>query len=145
MTFLKRRNVVIGVLVFGAAAVFLYRFAPAILQSIGGSPASQAISERNLAITREVSAVASYEVPDGTDKVRFTLGLGSDGTVVAVKSTDVLDENTVDENLEKFSQNLIIVIRGKKLSELTSIDRVGKSSLTTAAFNAVLPELQKQL
>lgn len=141
----NRRNLIIGVIIVGVAAILSYRFAPSILEVIGGNSATPAANEPNLAVTREVSAVATYESPGGTDKVRFTISLDASGVVEAVKSTDVLKGDTVSENLAKFSQNLILVIRGKKLSELTSIDRVGTSSLTTAAFNAVLPDLQKQL
>ena len=142
----NKRNLIIGVLiVVGVAALLSYRFVPGILQSIGGTMTPWAANEPNLAVTREVSAVATYESPGGTDKVRFTISLDASGAVNGVKSTDALNGDTVSENLEKFSNGLLLVIRGKKLSELRSIDRVGTSSLTTAAFNAVLPDLQKQL
>lgn len=145
MKFLKtHRIVVIGVLIAGIVAIFSYRFVPSIVRSVGDDSQAGATSD-SAVVRREVSAIATYEVPGGTDKVRFTLGLDSGGNIVAVRSTDVLKGDAVSDNLRKFSEGLLLVIRGKKLSDLKSIDRVGKSSLTTTAFNAVLPDLQKQL
>ncbi len=146
MTFPRtRRNAIIGALVVGVGALLSYRFVPTIVRSIGGNASPQMASGSDLIVAREVSAVATYDAPNGTDKVRFTLGLDSGDAVVAVKSTDALKGDATNENLAKFSEGLLLVIRGKKLSELTSIDRVGKSSLTTAAFNTILPDLQKRL
>lgn len=146
MSYLKsRRNLIIGALVLGVAVILSYRFGPTILQSIGCGSACQAENDPTLLAAREVSAVRAYETPKGTDKVRFTLSLDSTGAVTAVQTTDVLEGDTVSENLREFSDGLLLVLRGKKLSELKAVDRVGKSSLTTAAFNAALPDLKKQL
>ncbi|MDO8552826.1 MAG: hypothetical protein Q7S01_04895 [bacterium] len=136
---------IVGVIVIAAGALFLYRFSTPVVQQVGTTSAPQTQDIPDLAIAREVNAVASYETPGGTDKVRFTLSLDSEGAIVDVKTTDVLNGEAVSENLQKFSQGLLLLIRGKTLSELKSIDRVGKSSLTTAAYNSALPDLQKQL
>ncbi|MDO8575830.1 MAG: hypothetical protein Q7R90_00775 [bacterium] len=144
MNILKnKRNLIIpaAVIAVGVVALLSYRFLPVLLQT----RERNAALEPNLAVPREVSAVATYESPRGTDKVRFAIGLDTGGRVVSVKSTDVLKGDAVSENLAKFSEGLLLVIRGKKLSELTAVDRIGKSSLTTAAFNTTLPDLQKQL
>lgn len=144
MNILKsKRNLLVAIVVLAAAALLVYRYMPALVQVRGDS--ARAGSDSDLAAAREVSAVATYEVPGGTDKVRFTIGLDTGGRVVSVKSSDVLKGDAVSENLAKFSSGLLVVIKGKKLSELTAMDRIGKSSLTTAAFNASLPDLQKQL
>lgn len=97
------------------------------------------------AFVREVNTVVSFEVPDGSDTVRFTLGLDVEGKVLSVKTTDVLNGDIADEYMVEFSNGLLLVIQGKKLSELNNIDRVGTSSLTTTAFNSALPDLQAQL
>jgi len=137
MAFITKRNIVIGVLVVGVAVALSYRFASNVPPSIN--------NESGLIVSREVSLVTSWEVPNGVDHARFTLGLDSDGAVVAVKSEDSLKRADVDAHLEEFSQGLLLVIGGKKLSELGPVDRIGTSSLTTAAFNAALPDLQAQL
>lgn len=133
MAFFSKRNLVIGILVVLVVAV-AYRYAL--------KPETE---ETDSAFVREVSTIASFEVPDGTDKVRFTLGLDDDGRVVSVKTTDVLAGDTADEHMVEFSTNLLVMIQGKKLSEITNIDRVGTSSLTTKAFNSSLPALKAQI
>lgn len=107
--------------------------------------APRAQNEPNLPAAREISSIQSYTTPGGTDRLRFTLTVDASGVITDVKTTDMLDPNAANANLEKFSGGLTIVIKGKKLSELTSVDKIGTSSLTTAAFNKALPELQKQL
>jgi len=139
----NRRNLIIAAVAIVAVALLSYRFLPAIVQTRNDS--AQAVTDTNPAATREVSTVATYESPDGMDKVRFTIGLDAGGRVVSVKSTDALKADSVSDSLVKFSTGLLLVIRGKKLSELTAVDRIGKSSLTTAAFNASLPALKAQL
>lgn len=141
----KKRNLIVpaAVVAVGVVALLSYRYLPALVQA--RSDAAQTATDTNLAATREVSTIATYQSPGGTDKVRFTIGLDAGGRVVAVKSTDALKGDEVSENLTKFSTGLLLVIRGKKLSELTAVDRIGKSSLTTTAFNASLPNMQKQL
>ncbi|MEK7177153.1 MAG: hypothetical protein AAB719_02575 [Patescibacteria group bacterium] len=133
MALFNKRNLVIGILVVLVAAL-AYRYVV--------KPETE---EADSAFVREVSTIASFEVPDGTDKVRFTLGLDDDGRVISVKTTDVLAGDTADEHMVEFSNNLLVMIQGKKLSELTNIDRVGTSSLTTKAFNSSLPALKAQI
>src|SRR3989338_2568863 len=144
MNILKnKRNLIIAAIAVAAVVLLSYRYVPSLLQA--RSDGAQGAIGTNPAATREVSSVATYEAPGGTDKVRFTIGLDTGGRVVSVTSTDALKGDTVSENLAKFSDGLLLVIRGEKLSELTAVDRIGKSSLTTTAFNSVLPDLKKQL
>ncbi len=143
MNILKnRRNLIIAVLAATAAALLSYKYVPVLLQA--PNDAAQGVADTNLAATREVSTIATYESPGGTDKVRFSIGLDAGGRVVSVRASDALKGDAVSENLAKFSTGLLLVIKGKKLSELSAVDRIGKSSLTTAAFNASLPALKAQ-
>lgn len=106
---------------------------------------SGTVNELNIAVIKDVSAVATYAIPNGEDKVKFTLTLDKDGIIMGVKSTDVIKPDEVNSNLEKFNNGLEVVIKGKKLSELNNVDKVGTSSLTTDAFNKVLGELKAQI
>jgi hypothetical protein len=95
---------------------------------------------------RQVSAVVTYEVTgyDITHEARFTLELNTQGVIEGVK----LVENPTGEASDKqaeFATGLLTVIKGKKLSELTPVDRIGKSTLTTDAFNSVIDTLKAQL
>ena len=134
----KSIAILIAVLAVVGGVVYYRYFSKTPPASVGES-AVQAKKERT------VSAVATYKVPNGEDRVRFTLTLDERGTVVGVKTTDALKNDAISENLAKFSANLLLVIKGKKLSDLQAVDKVGTSSLTTAAFNGVLGELKSQL
>ncbi len=46
---------------------------------------------------------------------------------------------------QNFAENLPAAVKGKKLSELSSIDKVAGASLTTAAFNQSLAQLKAQM
>ena len=94
---------------------------------------------------REVSAEVGYPVPnDGYDNVRFTLVLDAEGVITDVREVAV-ETNEADEHQIEFAQGLAAVIKGKKLSELTAVDRIGKSSMTTDAFNSAIDKLKSQL
>ncbi len=51
----------------------------------------------------------------------------------------------IPEKKKEFNDQVNVILKGKKLSELTKIDKVGKSTLTTDAFNSVIDELKAQL
>lgn len=87
----------------------------------------------------------SYTNPGGSDDVSFTLTVDKDG-VITKAETGILAKNpTSKKRQETFAEALPAVIVGKKLSELSNIDRVGGSSLTTNAFNASLAQLKSQI
>jgi len=135
-----RRNIIIVAIVVLVAAFVYYRF-----QVNRNERAGEAIGGLNLAVSKEVSAIATYKVPEGEDKTKFILSLNKRGVIVGVKSADLTGDEEVQGHLDKFSEKLLLVIKGKKLSELESVDRVGTSSLTTAAFNGALNELKSQI
>lgn len=94
---------------------------------------------------REVSAVTSYDTPnDGRDTLRFVVTLDQQGTIQGIKTLDA-ETNTIAEKKVEFSEQLTVILKGKKLSELQNIDKVGKSSLTTTAFNSALADLKAAL
>jgi hypothetical protein len=94
---------------------------------------------------RTVSARVSYNNPAGEDEVGVTLTLNKEGVIVAT-ATEVLAAHEISKKRqESFASELTATLQGKKLSELTAIDRVGGSSLTTMAFNQALPQLKAQL
>ena len=139
----KKSIIIVAMAVFVVAAVY-YRFFVKAVQTNTGVEQTPTTGS-NPAASREVSALATYKNPKGGDTVRFTLELDGQGAVVSVKTTNALKNDEVTENLAKFSQGLLLVIKGKKLRELKAVDRVGTSSLTTAAFNSALDELKAQL
>jgi hypothetical protein len=109
--------------------------APAPAQPIATAPAT----------AKKLSVSTSYGSPAGEEKVGFTLNVDANGiitgTETAVKATD--DKSIKYQNA--FKGGLSGAVVGKKLSDLTSIDKVGKASLTTNAFNKALSQLKSQM
>lgn len=95
--------------------------------------------------SREVSAVVAYDVNEEVShEVRFTLSLDSDGAITSVSLVENPTGIASDKQKE-FARELEVVINGKKLSELSAVDRIGTSSYTTNAFNSAIDKLKAQL
>ena len=86
-----------------------------------------------------------YSNPGGKDYVSFTIAVDGSG-VITKAETGVLAVNPISKTRqESFAAGLPAVLVGKKLSDVTKIDRVGGSSLTTNAFNEALSGLKAQI
>ena len=116
----------------------------------GKNPEPKPMTEKTITApvvpaAKDVAIKTSYASPAGTDEVGFTLSVDAMGTIIGAK-TDVLTAHPISKKRqEAFADGLLPVVKGKKLSELSSIDKVGGSSLTTKAFNDSLDELKAQL
>lgn len=91
----------------------------------------------------EVSAEVTYDVPEASIEhhVRFTLLLDANEAITGVRMVELPKEESSEKQTE-FANNLTVMIQGKKLAELHQVDKVGKSTLTTDAFNSVIDELK---
>jgi hypothetical protein len=140
-----------------AAVVYAMRPSKTADDMKGGAAKQSAASERKQnaadtkpaaekpAAAKEVSAMAAYKSPAGEDKVGFTLTVDANGAITDAK-TQVMSDNEISKKLQQaFGDGLPAVLKGKKLGELSKIDKVGGSSLTTAAFNQSLEQLKAQL
>lgn len=131
-------------LVFG---VVLVAVAVAVFYLIEGERARDAVqseSEEEAAYHQTLSDTVVYEIPDGSHTIEFTVALDEAGVIQRVRGTDVTDpehQDSIDEFVEVVNTRVV----GKPLAELEAIDKVGTSSLTTAAFNESLANLQAQL
>ncbi len=95
--------------------------------------------------TKTIRTVATYTSPAGEDKIAFVLGLDASGTIVSTL-IESMTENEISKKLQgMFGEGFSGAIVGKKLSELSNIDRVGGASLTTGAFNQSLAALKSQM
>ncbi|MBW7944427.1 hypothetical protein H3C70_03445 [Patescibacteria group bacterium] len=92
-----------------------------------------------------VSVETSYVTPAGEEKVGFTLYVDANGVITDAYTNQQAKAPTSVMRQKSFAAELPTVLKGKKLSELESVDRVGGSSLTTGAFNKALTELKAQL
>lgn len=94
---------------------------------------------------KKLNTKTSYKNPAGEDEVGFNLMVNGEGVIVDA-TVDILAIHAVSKTRQlAFSEGLAGAIKGKKLSELSAIDRVGGSSLTTGAFNSSLAQLKEQL
>jgi len=87
----------------------------------------------------------TYSSPAGDEKVAFTIYVDASGVVTEAVTTVEAKAPISVTRQKSFASELPSVIKGKKLSELTKIDRVGGSSLTTGAFNKALTDLKTQI
>ena len=94
---------------------------------------------------KKLNMKTSYKNPAGEDEVGFTVTVNADGMIIGAATEVFATHDISKKRQEAFASGFSSAITGKKLSELTAIDRVGGSSLTTGAFNAALPQLQSQL
>lgn len=110
---------------------------PAANNAMESAPAvKEAISEKKAGVR------TSYKNPGGEDEVGFSVTVDEAGIITAA-NVEVLAKNpTSVKRQEAFAAGLPQAIQGKKLSELTAIDKVGGSSLTTDSFNASLALLK---
>ena len=95
--------------------------------------------------TKQISATQTYRDPSGEEQVTFMLTLDKAGLITEAAST-VLAENPIAVKRQTaFRDGFSAAVVGKKLRDLSRIDVVSGSSLTTGAFNAALASLKAQL
>jgi len=86
--------------------------------------------------------VVEYISPGGLEKIGIALSVDADRIITSVVVTPMAD-NDISAKLQKaFASELPVVLEGRKLSELDTVDVVGKASLTTRAFNESLAKLK---
>jgi hypothetical protein len=94
---------------------------------------------------RAASVRTQYKNPGGEDEVGYSITVDENDVITKV-GVEVLAKNPTSKlRQEAFAAGLPGAIQGKKITELTSIDKVGGSSLTTASFNASLAQLKAEL
>lgn len=140
---------IVGLIVLVSVFVY-YRYAKDILQS---SKQQEVMVKPGMAGTpgageptlRDLSAIVSYEVPgDKVDTLRFVVTVDKTGTIQSIQTLEAAS-GEVPEKKKEFNDQINVILKGKKLSELLAIDKVGTSSMTTDAFNKALPQLQAGL
>ena len=156
MSQLPKKALVLGVLVLAALAAVVKFVMPTEKEKdmspvdTGKNAEPKPAAETTTAAptvpaAKDVTIKTTYTSPAGKDDVGFTLSVDALGTIVGAK-TDVLTTHPISmKRQQAFADGLLPVVKGKKLSELASIDKVGGSSLTTKAFNDSLDELKAQL
>lgn len=132
------------ILVAGAVMVWKYNGDDATVTKTGSDDKGK--NGTDMKVTeKKLTTKTSYQNPAGADEVGFNVTVNAEG-VVTDATVDILAEHAVSKTRQlAFSDGFAAALKGKKLSELTAIDKVGGSSLTTGAFNAALPQLQTQL
>lgn len=95
---------------------------------------------------KEVSALVSYDVPEAdiVHNVKFSVVLNSEGKVLEVRMVE-MPKAVASEKQAEFAAGLTTQIKGKQLSEITKVDKVGKSTITTDAFNSIVGDLKAKL
>lgn len=140
---IKKGIVLIAVVIVLSVFVY-YRYATKVFQANRHEEAPP-VALAPAVGSKEVSAVVSYmATEDKEDTLRFVLTIDKQGTIIGVSTLDAKTNEVPPKKIE-FNQGLSTIITGKKLSELTAVDKIGKSTLTTKAFNSAIDQLKAQL
>lgn len=141
-----RKGVVLICLVVVLSVFVFYRYAVKLILATSkcGEPAPT--TDMVAAASKELSTIISYEAYEGgpSDTLRFSLTVNKEGVIQSVKTLDAVT-NEVPEKKKEFNELLTVIIAGKKLSDLSALDKVGQSSRTTTAFNSAIDALKAQL
>lgn len=139
---MRNKNTIITVIVLLVAAGFIfYRQALTELVTRDAETVQVAEEQANL---RELQDTVTYEVPGGTHTIKFSIFVDDAGNIQNFTALDTTDPDH-QQQVNEFYMTLGPKIKGKKLSELEAIDKVGTSSLTTGAFNIALANIKTQL
>lgn len=141
---IKKSTAVIAIVVVLSAAVY-YWYATEILNikldNDDTAPSVVAVIPES----RKLTAVKKYmATADKEDTLRFVVTVDREGIITDILTLDP-ETNEIPEKKKEFNKGLAIVIKGKKMSELGPVDKVGTSTYTTDAFNAVIDTLKAQL
>lgn len=140
----KKSSVLIAAVVVLSIFVY-YRYAKEVLVTKQEEVVSERLESAEVSGLKTVSAEVTYDTPgDYPDSLRFVVTVDSDGMIQSIQTFDA-ETGEVPEKKKEFTEQVNVALKGKKLSELSAIDKVGKSSLTTTAFNQALGDLKAQL
>ncbi len=141
---MHKKTTTLSLLVVAAASV--------LLAGCGNSTTTQNLptsapnlTEGSSTSEKTANIVAKYDSPAGEEQVGFSLVVNKEGIITSAK-TDVLGKAPASKmRQEAFSKEMSSALVGKKLADLSNIDRLGGSSLTTGAFNKSLSALKSQV
>lgn len=130
-------SIIMGFVGLLAATFLLYRF-------FARTPASALPAERLSDGSRLASTTIQYMASTTEEAAHFILIVDNSGSITNART---VDPQTLKASPQQaaFTVELTKVIKGRKLSELGALDKVGKSSLTTEAFNEAIPILQAEV
>lgn len=143
---IKKSSLLIAAVVVSSIFVY-YWYTKEVLQSGKEQASTMVVRDEsvNTPGLKEVSAEVTYDTPgDYPDHLRFVVVLDGEGAIQSIQTFDA-ETGEVPEKKKEFTEQINVLLKGKKLSELSAIDKVGKSSLTTDAFNQALGDLKAKL
>ncbi|HCJ45868.1 MAG: hypothetical protein GW815_03265 [Candidatus Moranbacteria bacterium] len=146
---IKKGIILIAVVVVATAFVYYGYFLKVIQNWRDGDdddiPVSGVTASESFVEVRKVSAEVSYmATEDKQDTLRFVLSLDENNVITHLTTLDA-KTGEVPEKKKNFTEQASAMIVGKKLSALSQIDNVAKSSYTTQAFNSVIDKLKSQI
>lgn len=139
----KKEKVALGLAIVILVSIFVYyRYAKDVLVM---PKENMVATDQGTMGTRELSSVVTYDAYEGKmDTLRFVVVVDAEGAIVEIKTLEA-STGEVPEKKKEFNSEVNVLLKGKKLSELKAIDKVGESSRTTEAFNKALPDIQAAL
>lgn len=133
--------IVLLLVVGGLFAYYYEEITEFLLQGNAGEYYSEGIDPATL---KARSETVTFEVPNGSHTVTFTVYLDEEGYIWGVKADDTEQDVEYQSRLHQFASQALPKVEGKLLSEIEDIDIVGTSSITTEGFNEALENIKAQ-
>jgi hypothetical protein len=94
---------------------------------------------------KTITDTGAYTSPGGPETIEFTIVVDNEGVITEAKAVPQGTNPTTKIRQGAFAAEVGKVMVGKNLNEITKVDRIGGSSLTTGAFNTFLAAAKAQL
>ena len=91
-------------------------------------------------IAGEYSATGFYQSPGGSEEVKVTVTLATDGTIESSQVTPLAASGTSQQYQSDFVNNYESMVVGRNINEV-ELSRVAGSSLTSIGFNDALDQI----
>jgi len=141
-----KKNIIVGACVVALSALVYYWYATKV---IGVKVANDKTTLPEAGVTvpemRKLTAIKKYNATeDKQDTLQFVVTVDKEGVITDVLTLDA-ETKQVPEKKKAFNEGLMKVLKGKKMSEVGPVDKIGTSTYTTDAFNSVIDILKAQL
>jgi len=142
-----KKNIIVGACVVALSALVYYWYATKVIGVKVDTNDKTTLPEAGVTVPemRKLTAIKKYNATeDKQDTLQFVVTVDKEGVIADVLTLDA-ETKQVPEKKKAFNEGLMKILKGKKMSEVGPVDKIGTSTYTTNAFNSVIDILKAQL
>jgi len=142
-----KKNIIVAVCVVALSVSVYYWYATQVIGVKVDTDDKTALPTAGVTVPelRKLTAIKKYNATeDKQDTLQFVVTVDKEGVITDVLTLDA-ETKKVPEKKKAFNEGLVKVLKGKKMSEVGPVDKIGTSTYTTDAFNSVIDILKVQL